>query len=444
MYKLALVTISLFLASSIIAQEVRSFTIEEAKAYALENNLSVHNANNDIEIARKKIVETRGIGLPQVNINGNFNHFINLPVTVIDAKFLNPMAEDGETVSFEAGTKYTSNGSLEVGQILFNGSYIVGLQAASFFAKFQETVSNQTKEDVAFNVIQAYELAAVAKENKSFMDSLVSSTNKIVKKQEHFLELGLMLQEDMDQLSYSLLSAKNAKLGADLQYENALNMLKLAMGYPISDQIEVNNTTSDLISKTSITTGDIKSNLTYMMMERQVKLSELNVKNNKFANLPTLNAFFSQTYNAFRTEFNFFDDERWFPQTVWGLQLNIPVFSGLSRHARTAQTKIQLLSDQNNLSMMEQNLQYQEIQFQNNYKTAIDKTELQKENVELAKNILKNEIIRENIGKGNSINVTQKHTQYMTAQAQYIGSLVELFQAKLALDKLYNNILPSK
>ncbi|MCH2231309.1 MAG: TolC family protein [Crocinitomicaceae bacterium] len=444
MYKLALVTISLFLASSIIAQEVRSFTIEEAKAYALENNLSVHNANNDIEIARKKIVETRGIGLPQVNINGNFNHFINLPVTVIDAKFLNPMAEDGETVSFEAGTKYTSNGSLEVGQILFNGSYIVGLQAASFFAKFQETVSNQTKEDVAFNVIQAYELAAIAKENKSFMDSLVASTTQLVQKQQNFLELGLMLQEDMDQLSYSLLGAKNAQLSADLQYENALNMLKLAMGYPISSQIEVNNTTSNLMSKTSITTGDIKSNLTYMMMERQVKLSELNVKNNKFANLPTLNAFFSQTYNAFRTEFNFFDDERWFPQTVWGLQLNIPVFSGLSRHARTAQTKIQLLSDQNNLSMMEQNLQFQEIQFQNNYQAAIDKTELQKQNVELAKNIYNNEIIRENIGKGNSINVTQKHTQYMTAQAQYIGSLVELFQAKLALDKLYNNILPSK
>lgn len=444
MYKLALVTIGLFLASSNIAQEIRSFTIEEAKAYAMENNLSVHNADNDIEIARKKIVETRGIGLPQVNINGNFNHFINLPVTVMDAKFLNPMAAEGETVSFEAGTKYSSTGSLEVGQILFNGSYIVGLQAASFFAKFQETVSNQTKEDVAFNVIQAYELAAVAKENKSFMDSLVSSTEELVEKQENFVELGLMLQEDMDQLSYSLLSAKNAQLGADLQYENALNMLKLAMGYPISNQIEVNNSTSDLMSKTSIKSGDIKSNLTYMMMERQVKLSELNVKNNKFANLPTLNAFFSQTYNAYRSEFNFFADEKWFPQTVWGLQLNIPVFSGLSRHARTSQTKIQLMSDQNNLSMMEQNLEFQEIQYQNNYKAAVDKSELQKQNVELAKNIYENEIVRENIGKGNSINVTQKHTQYMTAQAQYIGSLVELFRAKLALDKLYNNILPSK
>ena len=444
MYKLIIIATGLFLSTAAIAQEVQSFTIEEAKAYALENHLSVQNANNDIEIARKKIVETRGMGLPQVNINGNFNHFINLPVTVMDAKFLNPFAAEGETVSFEAGTKYTSNGSLEVGQILFNGSYIVGLQAASFFAKFQETVSDQSKEDVAFNVIQAYELVAVAKENKAFMDSLVETTEKLVEKQQNFLELGLMLQEDMDQLSYSLLGAKNAKLSADLQYENALNMLKLAMGYPIQDMIETTNTTEELMTKEAIKSGDIKTNLTYMILERQVKLSELNVKNNKFANLPSLNAFFSQTYNAYRSEFSFFENEKWYPQTVWGLQLNIPVFSGLSRHARTAQSKIQLMSDQNSLTLMEQNLQFQELQSQNNYKAALNKTELQQQNVELAKNIYNNELIRENIGKGNSINVTQKHTQYMTAQAQYIGSLVELFQAKLALDKLYNNILPNQ
>ena len=444
MYKLILIATGLFLSTTIIAQEVRSFSIEEAKAYALENHLTVKNANNDIEIARKKIIETRGIGLPQVNINGGFNHFINLPVTVLDAKFLNPLAPEGETVSFEAGTKYTANGSLDVSQILFNGSYIVGLQAASFFAEFQETVSNQTKEDVAFNVIQAYELVAVAKENKSFIDSLVGTTEQLVEKQQNFLDLGLMLQEDMDQLSYSLLGAKNAKLSADLQYENALNMLKLAMGYPIQDVIETTNTTKELMTKEAIKTGDIKSNLTYMILERQIKLSELNLKNNKFANLPSLNAFFSQTYNAFRSDFTFFENERWYPQTVWGLQLNIPVFSGLSRHARTAQSKIQLMSDRNNLTLIEQNLQFQELQYQNNYKAALNKTELQQQNVELAKNIYNKEIIRENIGKGNSINVTQKHTQYMTAQAQYIGSLVELFQAKLALDKLYNNILPNQ
>ena len=181
-----------------------------------------------------------------------------------------------------------------------------------------------------------------------------------------------------------------------------------------------------------------------MVLERKVQLSVLNVKNNQFMNLPSLNAFFSQGYNAYRNEFNFFEDDKWYPQTVWGLKLNIPVFSGLSRHARTSQSKIKLLNDKNNRDLMEQNLQFQEAQYQNNYKTALNKTALQKQHVILAKSIYNNELIRENIGKGNSINATQKHTQYMTAQAQYIGSLVALFQAKLALDKLYNNLLPNQ
>jgi outer membrane protein TolC len=444
MHKFIFTLTSILIAATSFTQEVKNFTIEDAKAYALKNHLRVKNANNDIEIAQKKIIETRGLGFPQININGNFNNFINLPITVLDAKFLNPMATDGETISFEAGTKYNSSGSIEIGQILFDGSYIVGLQAASFFKEFQKTMSNQSKEDVVFNVIEAYGLVTIAKENKSFMDSLVATTSELVEQQKHLLELGLMVKEDMDQFSYSLLGAKNAQLNARLQYENTLNMLKLAMGYPIKGLINVSNSSSELITKEVLKSGDIKSNINFMILEGQVKLSELNVKNNKFSNLPSLNAFFSQAYNSFRSEFNFFADERWYPQTVWGLKLNIPVFSGLSRLARTSQSKIKLLSDQNNLDIMEQNLQFQEIQFQNNYQATLDKTELQNQNVALAKTIYSNAIIRRNIGKVNSINVTQKHTQYMTAQAEYISSLVELFQAKLALDKLYNNILPNK
>ena len=364
MHRFILIIATLLLAEMSIAQEAPSFTIEEAKAYALENHLTVKNASNDIDIAREKFIETRGMGLPQVSVNGSFNHFINLPITVLDAKFLNPMAADGETVSFEAGTKYNSTGALEVEQLLFNGSYIVGLQAASFFAKFQEMVSKQSKEDVVFNVIQTYELAAIAKENKVFMDSLVESTAELIKKQQHFLELGLILQEDMDQLSYSLLVAKNAQLSANLHSENALNMLKLAMGYPIQKQVKITNTTTDLMSKDALKTGDLKNNITYMVLERKVQLSVLNVKNNQLMNAPSLNTFFSQSYNAYRNEFNFFENDKWYPQTVWGLRINIPVFSGLSRHARTSQSKIKLLNDQNNLDLMAQNLQFQEIQSQ--------------------------------------------------------------------------------
>jgi outer membrane protein len=443
MHKLITLGFSIVITAVGWTQE-NNFDLESAKIYALENNLSVHNAQMDIEIAKKQITETRGMGLPQIDLTGSFNHFINLPVTVMEAKFLNPMAPDGETIAFQAGTEYTSNGTLQVNQILFNGSYIVALQVASFFREFQEGVSNKSKEDVVFNVIQAYEMASVAKQNIAFMAALVVSTQQLIEKQQHFLDLGIMEQEDMDQLSFSLVTAQSAKTTADIQYQNALAMLKLSMGYPMGDPIEIKNTPDELMSKNAISTGDFHSNLNYTILESQVKLSEFSVKNDKFANLPSLNAFFQHSYNAYRNEFNFFADEKWHAQTLWGLQLNVPIFSGLSRHARTAQSKIQLMKDQNNLIQMEQTLQFQELQLRNNLRGAQDKLDLEKKNIELAQSIYDKAVIKDDIGKGNSIIVTQKQNQLVMAQAQYLGSMMEFFQTKLALDILYNNVLQNK
>ena len=176
-------------------------------------------------------------------------------------------------------------------------------------------------------------------------------------------------------------------------------------------------------------------------MQKKVELSVYGIKQNKVAHLPTLYAFFSHSYNAYRNEFNFFADERWFPQTVWGLQLNIPVFSGLQRHARVQQAKITYMKDQNDLENLERALQFQEIQFKNNLTGAINKYELLKENINLAESIYNNAATKKDIGKANGILVSQKQNQLLMAQAQYLGSLVELFQAQLDLDKLYNKLL---
>ncbi len=434
-----LITFIIVLLSSTIFGQ--NFTLEEAKSYALENNISITEANNAIEIARLKVIETRGIGLPQINLSGDFNQFINRPVSVLDAKFFNPAAPEGAVVAFRAGTEYTTTGTLQVNQIIFNGSYIIGLQASKFFQEFQKTVSYQSKEEVIFKVIQAYELAAVAKQNLVFADSLVLTTQQLIDKQQHYLELGLITQEDMDQLNFSLINAKSVKTSAEVSLLNALNMLKLAMGYPMNNPISISNTLDELLLKKSISNGDIHNNISYSILEKQIKLASLDLKNYKFENIPTLNAFFNHSYNAYRNEFNFFANENWYAQTLWGLQLNIPIFSGLSRHARTSQAKVRLMDAENKLIELEQNLQFQELQLKNNLRGSQSKYNLQKENVELAISIYKNAITIEEIGKGNSIEVTQKHNQLMIAYSQYIGSMIDLFNAKLSLEKLYNNIL---
>jgi len=430
-------------ASASFAQ-TSSFTLEEAKNYALEHNINVINAEHDVEIAEYQKKETIGIGLPQISADGNFQNFPNLPVQVIDASFFNPQAPPGELVSFRAGTDYSSSLNLNVNQLLFNGSYIVGLRLSKHFTKMQSNAATVTKEDVVYNVEQAYQLAAVSKENLTFMDSMVVITQKLVDKQQNYLDLGLMLQEDMDQLKYSLLTAKQSQLQAQVQYQNALELLKYSMGYPMDQAVDISQSREDLMSTPAMTSGDVKSNLTYQVMTDQVQLSEYNLQNEKAAYMPTLNAFLQQGYNAYRNEFNFFDsNEEWFSQTVWGVQLNIPIFSGGQRYFRTSQAKVKLLQAENSLQLMEQTLSMQAVQARNNLQTAQSNYDLQQENVGLAKSIYENELAKEQIGKGNSIMVTQKYNQLVIAQAQLVGSTLELLQAQLELNKIYNNLLPN-
>ena len=438
--KISAVALSLIV-SSLSFGQTQLFTLEEAKAHALDNHLEILNSQRNIDIAQQQIVETTGIGLPQIDISGQFNHFINIPVSVVDASLFNPFAAPGEVMEFRMGQEFSTTGTLSVNQLLFNGSYIVGLQATKHIKRFQQSSYMVTQEDVVFNVIQAYQLATIAKGNVVFADSMVILTQQLVDMQQNYLELELIVQEDMDQLNYSLLTAKNAAVAAEVQYQNALNLLKFSMGYDMNSVIDISESAEEILNQRTLSSGDVHNNLQYGLMEQNITLSELNVKNNKFANLPSLYAFFSHAYNAYRDEFNFFANEKWYPQTVWGLQLNIPVFSGLQRHARTKQTKIKLLQDQSALEQLERTLQFQESQIKNNLKGAKDRYALQKENTQLAKSIYENAVQVKEIGKGNSMQVTQKHNQLMIAQSQYLASLMDLFQAQLELDKLYNEIL---
>jgi len=442
MIKNGLIIAVLFLGSN--AQAQSQFTLNQAKDYALGNQLAIKNAALDIENAKQQAREVTARGLPQVSMSGSFNNFINLPVQVVDATFLNPNAKPGETIQFRAGTTYSTNGSLQANQLLFSGSYLVGLQVAKFFVSFSETALVQSKEDALFNVTQAYQIAAVGKQNLEFIDSMVLVTSKLIEEQRVYLELGLLDQESIDQLEYSLLTAQNSKASALIQYNNALSMLKLTMGYPINDPIEITELASDLMNRKSLkeaSSENLQNNLSMQLLQKQRTLSEYNLKNYKYGQLPTLSANFSHQYNAFRNEFNFFADKPWFPQTFWGLSLNVPIFAGGEKYALIQQAKIRIMKDENQIKMFEQSLKSQEVQYQNNLIGATQLLELQEKNINLANKIYSNAIAKRDIGKVNSLEVTQKYNQVIMAQSQYVGSMIDVLNAQLNIDKLYNQLL---
>lgn len=433
------VLLALLFSTSVVAQ---NFTLFEAQNYALENAEQLKNAEIDVQIAQKKIVETRAIGLPQINAEGTFNHFINLPVQVVDGAFI---GQPGTLVSFRAGTDYSVTGGVAVNQLIFDGSYLVGLQVSKFYKEFVASNVELTQEQVLLNVTKAYELALVSRENMRFLDSLVSSTEELLNKQRELLALDLIIQEDVDQINYAYITAQTNQVNAKYQYENALSFLKMTMAYPMDSLIELmDNLESVLTQALSDVSSEktVESNIQLDLLSKRLELSRYELKNTKFANLPSLGAFFQHKYDAYRNEFNFFDnDAEWFEQTFVGVRLSVPIFSSGARWSRTQQAQLEIEKREFEISEYKRSLQMQEAQYTNDLKSAKDKLELQQENVRLATSIYKNAIARSEIGKENSLMVTQKYTQVITAQAQYVGAMVDVFNARLNIDKLYNNII---
>ena len=422
-------------------QILSQMTLLDAKEYALKNHFDIANSILEYDKAVHQKKEYLSAGMPEANITGAFNQFVNLPVQVLPVSFFNPAAPEEEIIAFRAGTEFNSNASLQVNQLLFDGSYFVGIQASKLLIELQRQQKSRTKEEVVFAVIDAYHIAAVAHENLSFADSIYQLTAELEKKQKTVLSMGLITQEELDQMTFALLSSKNAFENAGLQYSNALALLKYTMNYPQDSTLKLASSLSELdVEASQVSLGSIEDNSALPLLQTQIQLSQCNVKNNKAGFLPSISAYFQQSYNAYRTSFDFFADKPWYSQTNWGIQMKIPVFSSGKGVAVVKQSEIKLKQDENNYQLTKQGLKLQEVQLKNTLESALKKRELQKENSRLAEKIYKNALNKEKIGNGNNVVVTQKLNQVMIAQAEYTASLIEVYRTKLELDKLYNKL----
>ena len=438
MYKLMILLIALLLGITLQSQE---FSLFEAQTYALENSEKFKREKLEIDIAQSQVVETRAMGLPQVSSLMNFQHFLSLPVQVIDGAFF---GQPGELVDFRAGTDYTSSAGLTVNQLIFDGSYFVGLQVSRFYKSFAADNLQKTQQEVLYDVTRAYELVLVSKENKLFLDTLVESTSALLNQQKVYFESGLITREDIDQINYALLQAKTNQSAANYAYENAVAMLKMTMAYPMDEHLVLTDNLSEIMAdvfSVSSIEGNIEENLDLYLLKKRKELREYELKNTKMANLPRLGGFFNHQYNYFSNEFDIFNtSNQWFYQTVVGVQLTIPIFSSGERWAKTQQAKIKIKQNEFAIKELERSLQMQEVQFRNEFTAAREKLTMQKENVSLAKSIYNNALVKSEIGKESSIMVTQKYNQLVAAQSQYVNAMIDVFTAKLNLDQLYNKL----
>jgi len=434
--------LAIFMSHTLIGQ-AQSFTLEQAQAYGVENREQIKNAHLDLLSAKKKVWETTAIGLPQINFEGNFQEYINIPTSVVDASFVNPNAPPGEVVSFRMGQRYNVVGGINASQLIFDGSYIVGLQVAKYYTEFVESSLEKSEQEIQYNIAQAFYNVLIAKENLALIDSLEQSATSLLNDTRIIFEGGMIEKEDVDQLELNQLRLNSMRINTARQLLVAQNFLKLQMGYPMQEDFQIVGDLNEYLKQIEFEfadlQGSIQDNINLIMLNQQKRLSEFDLKNKRFQHFPQLAAFFQHQYMGFRENFDFFQDKPWYPSTAWGVTLKIPILSSGMRAMQVQQAKIQVEKNDNLIKETQRTLEFQEFQTKANFENALTQIKLEKRNVELAKSIYKNMSLKEEIGAVSSLQATQTYAQVLTAQTEYLTVVLQVLQAKNELDNLYGN-----
>lgn len=430
----------LLLVKSSFSQQ--SFTLKQAQDYALEHNQEVLNADLDLQIAEKKVWETTASGLPQISAKGELQNFIDIPTTVLPANAFNPLAPADELVGVKFGTDYNVTGTVQVSQLLFSGNYLVGLQAAKTYTSLSKQMKDKSEQDVKSSVANAYYTVLVLQENVVTLDSTLLKMKDLLNTTQILVDNKVMESTNASQLKLSVLQVENGIAKVKSQLEVAYSLLKMEMGMDLSAAISLSDTYADITTSAANYANEkfsSNNNIDYQLLETQLKLNELSLKNTKANYLPSLAAFLSHQQVAMRNDFDFFDgDKDWYPTTVWGLTLNIPIFSSGQRASQVSQAKLEVQKTENTIAQLDKGLQLQYIQFSSQYNNAKDAFETQKKAVDVAEEILNSTEIKYKEGVVSSMELTQVQNQLLQAQTDLTNAGFELIKAKLDLDKLFN------
>jgi len=438
---------------------IYNFTIDDAIEFAYENNINIQNSELDIKKAKWKVWETTAIGLPQVSGSVQYQNFPDIPTQLmpnfimpvivgVNAQYYGlvpnqPVPEEQEMMALQFGSEHNADWGISVSQIIFSGEYIVGLQAANTYKLISEQSLDKAKIELKSTVEQSYYLALIASQSLMILQQNYDNIEKLYKDTQLMVDAGVANQSQADQIKLIELNLKNQISSLKRQQELSMLMINLQLGLLPQDSVVLTSTLSDVTNNFNLQllgqSFDINNNIDYQMMNTQVQLSTLDCRRSQSANLPTLVGFYSYSEKAMRDELNFFDDDYdWFPTSVVGIKLEIPIFSSGQRAAVIQQKKIELQKTVNQQTLLNQQLNMQFIQLKSDYLNAFDNYLSQEQNMTLSKKIYEDTQKQYKQGSASGMDLNQAQNQYLQAEANFYQALMQLLNTKIALEKLIN------
>jgi len=331
----------------------------------LVHNRTLINSRYAVDKSVQKIKETISQGLPQVNASVDYSNFLGATASLQ----LNPSAPPA-IIEFNP----TSNFKASASQLIFNGSYFVGVQLSKLGKSIAEQSYQKDELNVKEQVIQAYYMILASERILSIITDNKANVQLIQEKTQNLANAGMIEQTDAKKLSVMVASVENALKSTQRQVEFGYNLLRLQLGIESEQAIQLSTSLDDVALQyirptIAADAFNIKDNQDFKLVSMQGEIAMKSIQLKKASYLPTLAAFYSYTEKLKKPIFDLS------PKNVLGLTLNIPVFSGGLRSAQVNQAKIDYEISENTKDLLTQQLTVQERQLRYNYNNLLEQYE---------------------------------------------------------------------
>lgn len=424
--------------TSNLQAQTQQLSLIQAQDFAIKNAFQVKNAQHDKTSADLTSDELLGIGLPQLSGSVQYQNFINLPTSIVPGDFF---GAPGQDVRVQFGVPHQMTAGLSASQLLFDGTWLVGLEASRAYSELQRKNIQKSEIDIRAKTAEAYSAVLTTQANLDVLRDLLSNMQSMLNETEAMQREGFSEQQDVDQLMLSV-NELMIQIGYTEQYVTITkDLLKFTIGMPLSTELELTDTWESLTetSGDDVLSFNASSTIDVQLAENGLLMQQLNVKSKKAALMPNLATFYNVQTQGLRDEFNYFDTSLpWFPIQLWGIQLNVPILSGGSKSKTIKKTEVEVKRMTDMVSMTKEAVQLE-------YNTATTELAFSKKrmsqakaNLELAKSILDKEEIKYREGLSNSFNITQRNQQVINAQGAYTRAAISYMNAQTKLNKVLN------
>lgn len=425
--KVVIITIGIFLYTPNLSAQA-TWTLQDCVKRAIEKNISIKQAELDLEIIKQNTNTTIGNFLPSLNLSGS--HSWNTGLTQnITTGILEDMTTQSESINANIG--------LDLFRGLQNIQRLYRTNLNILSSRYQLA---SIKEDISLLVANSYLQILFNKESLGIQRSQLDIANEELVISQQRLKSGIIPKGDVLEIEANVAYMNQRVVVAENNY--LLSKIALAQLLLITDisNFEISEPI-DIIQESSILNTPIKKIYDVALSKRNnIKLAKTNLliakkdlAISRSALFPTLTGFYSYNSRALLDSKDSFSHQLDVNAGQnFGLQLSIPIFNGMNNNANIKKSKLSVKKSEYALNQIKLDLENTINQAYTDANGSLKAYEAAEKTLAARKLAYKYAKERFDNGAMNTFNFLQAQQRYEAAQSELIKTKYDyIFKLKV-------------